>query len=152
MPTNGFMMRSEPCCKYQTAGVHSYWCHPLPQMLLNILLAHRNGFIGNFLIPKGRIHKVTTAQCTVDDVCTQNWKHKRKWSLKYVQKRQLHNIYRGMFAPTVRRQNLSQDRLPKSIMYLVKKAVDTNRHMNISWFLLVKRKLQVLFNLSKAPR
>lgn len=33
-------------------------------------------------------------------------------------------------------------------MYLVEKAVDTNRHMNISAYLLVKT---VLFNLSKAP-
>lgn len=50
MPRNRFMMHSETCSKYQTAGVHFSWCHPLPLMHLNILLKHRNWFIGNFSI------------------------------------------------------------------------------------------------------
>lgn len=53
-----------------------------------------------------------------------------------------------MFASIIRRKWTRWWRQSKLIMYLVEKAVDTNRHMNISAYLLVKT---VLFNLSKAP-
>lgn len=52
----------------------------------------------------------------------------------------------------VRKQWTRQERQPESIMHLIPKVVDTNRHMNISVLRLVKWKIQVLVNLSKAPR
>lgn len=147
MPRNSFMMHSETGSKYQTAGVHFSRCHPLPQMHLNILLKHKNGFIGKFSIPKRRIHKVTAALHTAKHKTENIKENGASVIFSTSQNKGRHIVQSMVHLFTQRGDNRQGRRGSQSLGFTVHLITNGSWHQQNERFLHAW-KLKVLFNLS----